>query len=340
MDILAIHACRTATENKLTEPNQSPEESHQGPAVNEEETTQIPTSDVAPDPSGTEAQSNPYPQPQQPHPGHYPPTGQAAPQYGAPAAGAQPAAPADAAQYGAATPPAPEQENPLLPSLRLYLTSLKAIWKGATADAVQQPARAGAGHVQWITAFGANAIVAALVMVVTMFIQSLAVRRSLGDFGSLIGGPSFGTYVFTFFIIFLAVASWYVIRVLTIKWTLMSRPGSSSFLDAAQLVSVNAYVHAAILAPSLVLALMPGGFGVVVKTLAMLPLLAIAIVAELILYVGVNQTLRPTRSVMVPYALLTVAALTMFVILWLILSIMGAAAAFDAMQIPSVDSVF
>lgn len=322
----------------MTEPNQSPEESHQGPAVNEEETTQIPTSDTAPDPSGADA--NPYPQPQQPHPGQYPPSGQAAPQYGDPAAGAQPAAPTDAAQYGSATPPATGHENPLLPSLRLYLTSLKAIWKGDTADAVQQPARAGAGHIQWITAFGANAIVAALVMVVTMFIQSLAVRRSLGDFGSLIGGPSFGSYVFAFFIVVLAVASWYVIRVLTIKWTLMSRPGPSSFLDAAQLVSVNAYVHAAILAPSLLLAFMPGGFGVVVKTLAMLPLLAIAIVAELILYVGVNQHLRPARSVMVPYALLTVAALTMFFILWLIISIMGAAAVFDAMQIPSVDSVF
>lgn len=308
--------------------------------MNEEETTQIPTSQPAPAPSSTEPQFNPYPQPQQSYPGQYPPSGETVPQYGVPEAGAQPVAPAGTEQYGAVTAPTPAQENPLIPSLRLYLTSLKAIWKGDTADAVQQPARAGVGHVQWITAFGANAVVAALVMVVTMFIQSLAVRRSLGEFGSLIGGPSFGSYVFTFFIIFLVTASWYVIRVLTIKWTLMTRPGPSSFLDAARLVSVNAFVHAAILAPSLVLALMPGGFGVVVKTLAALPFLAIAIVAELILYVGVNQTLRPARSVMVPYALLAVAAMAMFFILWLIISIMGAAAAFDAMQIPSIDSVF
>src|SRR5699024_2976179 len=157
------------------------------------------------------------------------------------------------------------------------------IWKGDTADAVQQPARAGAGHIQWITAFGANAIVAALVMVVTMFIQSLAVRRSLGDFGSLIGGPSFGSYVFAFFIVVRAVASWYVMRVLTIKQALVLLPGPSPFPGAAQLVSVNAYVHAAILAPPLLLAVMPGGCGVVVKALAMLPLLAIALVAELIL---------------------------------------------------------
>src|SRR5690625_1021091 len=79
-----IHACRTATENKLTEPNQSPDESHrdQGSPLSEEETMQIPTSDAAPAPSG--AGANPYPQPQQAYPGQYPPSGEASPQYGAP----------------------------------------------------------------------------------------------------------------------------------------------------------------------------------------------------------------------------------------------------------------
>src|SRR5690625_7132067 len=78
-----IHACRTATENKLTEPHQSSDESHRDErsAVNEEETTQIPTSQPAPAPSSTEPQFNPYsqPPPQQPYPGQYPPSGATVP---------------------------------------------------------------------------------------------------------------------------------------------------------------------------------------------------------------------------------------------------------------------
>lgn len=256
------------------------------------------------------------PVPAQPAPGQ--------PGYGQPAAApAAPAGPSFGDQLGAAV-------NNL--DLGNYLTAMKHIWKGETAQGIDLVDKI---KNFWLVATGALVFFSAFVN--TFFLGRISGQpgmgflRFTGGSGSLADlldtrasymGFSFGQFMGAFVKYILLLLVIYCVRAAVMVLTAKLRKTNFSFTRALGLVAFAYIPSLLILAVVFVLSLLPTAallrLCVLILFVAIIPAI---LFAELLMYIGFNRHNRVQKSVLVPYVVLTGAG---FLVAGLVMALLTA----------------
>lgn len=242
----------------------------------------------------------PPPQPQQP--GHAPPGGQAAP--------GQPYGPVPPEQ-----PAAPKRPSSFTAFLLTPLTVLQRIWSGDTGSALAYPGEVGQkfgkAHGPWLTVGGTIVVLAMISGLFGALVSDISMRVN-----SPFGVPAM-TYVVSVLLLPLLVGASYVLRVLTIRWTLGARQvANASLAEAGNIMAAAGSLHVAFWAVLVPLSLLPGTVGGMVFGLGGAAAGFVAILAaELIIYVGISHRVEAQKSPLVPHVLLSLAHAAMLFLL-------------------------
>lgn len=240
------------------------------------------------------------------------------PQYPVVEPAPDPAAPAAPAAQPVPGPTAP---GPLPTALRALRAVLAGIWQGDPVTSLRIAAHHSARSLLlWWLVLLADGVLAG--MLVASFVAKSAqgaasVTNSLldpftGGYTSSYVDDAFSVPVSTLLGVIVTVAllvvAVLVLRTVTVFWTFGVRGARGRFRDAAAVVATSASATPVLLAAAWVLSLIPGAGGALLA-LAVLAVggLGLAVVSEALVYIGLNRTVRFTKSPLVPHASLTVA---------------------------------
>lgn len=199
----------------------------------------------------------------------------------------------------------------MLAALSVLWVSLKAVWKGQTVGAL----RLGAESKKfWITAFLVYSAVIGLLLA-TLTARSIdGADQMLGAMtGSLFGvssrgslGISFGGWLALFFSGAALALVALVLRSLCIKWTFALRGMSKPLTAAGSILATSYVLPLAVLLGAAVLLLVPSALlsGLVFLIFGVLSV-PLILVAEILIYVGINRTASFEKSALIPHAVFT-----------------------------------
>lgn len=161
----------------------------------------------------------------------------------------------------------------------------------------------------------ATALVAALVIgVAVSFVvaRAAAVFQNAASMMLPFGGSevyfglSFGQWVQVLLLVLVPTLIIFALRVLAVQLVFLVRGRPQSFAPAASTVAAGYVLHPLIFVLSGVLILIPGDSVLwVVLVLSGVTLAAGTLLAELVIYIGINRTVPLTKSPLIPHVLLT-----------------------------------
>lgn len=198
-----------------------------------------------------------------------------------------------------------------LAALIIQKNALGSIWKG---DTVQAFRLAAATKHFWLLTF---ALMSVAIGVTTATLVARSVDATDGFIDSLssglIGyssrgmiGMSFGQWFALFCAGLVLVFVAMTLRTLCVKWTFSLRGASQSFNASASIVAVAYVVPLAVALASMVVFFIPSmiitgiwGF------LLMVAAVPLALISEVLIYVGLNRTVKFHKSALIPHAIFT-----------------------------------
>ncbi|MGP7960668.1 hypothetical protein ACTVCO_07635 [Sanguibacter sp. A247] len=213
------------------------------------------------------------------------------------------------------------------------------VWRGDSVGALRLGAtvrdRAGNGWVWWLSVQVATGLLLGIIAATSM---AKAVKTTAGIFDALLGGLSrgasrgfgsasldvpFGALLGMVLAVTFGVVVIGVIRALALGWTLRLRGVVVPFGTTADLGATAWSVATIPLAVFAVLNLLPGaGIAAVLSFVALVFWVPYTIVSEGLIYVGLNRLAPEARkSLLVPHAMLTLAAIALMVIAAILINV-------------------
>ena len=218
-------------------------------------------------------------------------------------------------------------------TFKLLLELPLKIWRGDTEQAIEEARfsqkRTGAS-VYWLVVL-AFAGIAAGIFAIGFVNRGTRTTNSgldfLGDMGAFGGsrvsvGIGFGGALGIIFVAIIILILAGVFRALTFQWTLGTRGAKISFAEAVNVVALPYSLLLLPLAALALLNLIPGAGLAVLVSIAWAALgLPLTIAMEATLFVALNQIAKPTKSIIIPHAWLTLAWSAMLGVALLILNV-------------------
>ena len=225
----------------------------------------------------------------------------------------------------AALAPAAETGAGVLGAVAALWVSLGSIWKGRSVEAFHL---GSSTKNFWVVGFLIYSLILGL-LTATMVARSIgSADEFLGSMSSsLIGYNSRGTFG-------LSAGNWislllvglvlgfiaFVLRALCLKWTFAVRGVPQSLGAASNIITTSYSVQMTVLVAATVLLMIPSaaisGLVLLLVGLVSVPL---ALITEVLIYIGLNRTARFEKSVLIPHALFTGVWIALTVIAYVIM---------------------
>lgn len=213
----------------------------------------------------------------------------------------------------------------LLAALIIQKDALGSIWKGNPVEAFRL---ASVAKNFWLATFALMSA-AAGIMAASLVARTYDAADSFVDSLSsgLIGyssrgmiGMSFGQWFSFFFAGLILVFVALLLRTLCVKWTFSVRGASQSFNTSANIVAVAYVLPLVVVLASMVVFLIPsmvitGIWGFLLAVIAV----PLALISEVLIYIGLNRTEKFDKSALIPHALFTGLCGVMVAIVYFIL---------------------